>query len=212
MLRTVVRGLTATVAAVALAAAAGCGGAAPGPSGTTPPPTLSPTSPTEETTTPDASASLFLGQGMDEANSHVDVPTTPVGEPASGDLTVVNTGDDPVTVQRLAATVDSGETSISEDTCTDVELPPGGTCRIRIRHIATEPGSYSGQLTATTSDGGVLSVGITGQAVGEETPGDEDTTGTGTPSPSGTTDDPTESESETADPSPPDGPGPGPTD
>ncbi|MEU6897872.1 hypothetical protein [Streptomyces virginiae] len=210
MLRTVVRGLIAAVVAGTLAAAAGCGDPKPERPGPTSPPTLPPTPSTEVTTTPDASASVFLGKGADESSSHVDVPTSPVGEPASGDVTVVNTGGDPVTVQNLAATVDSGETSIIEDTCTDVELPPGGTCRIRIRHVATEPGPYSGQLTATTSDGSVLSVGISGQAVGEATPGDEDTTGTGTPSQSVTTGDPTESE--TADPSPTDTPEPGLTD
>ncbi|MCX5586689.1 hypothetical protein ACFV0H_12675 [Streptomyces erythrochromogenes] len=210
MLRTVVRGLTAAVAAGALATAAGCGGPTPDPPGPSSPQTLSPTPSTEATTTPDPSASVFLGKGVDDSNSHVEVPTAPVGEPASGDVTVVNTGGDPVTVQNLAATVDSGETSIIEDTCTDVELPPGGTCRIRIRHIATEPGSYSGQLTATTSDGGALSVGISGQAVREATPGDEDTSGTGTPSPSVTTGGPTESE--TPDPSPTDSPEPGLTD
>ncbi|WP_143568846.1 hypothetical protein [Streptomyces amritsarensis] len=211
MLRTVVRGLTATVAAGALATAAGCG-ATPDPPGPTSPPT-SPSSPapsTDVTTTPGPSASVFLGKGVDDANSHVDVPTAPVGEPAGGDVTVVNTGGDPVTVQNLAATVDSGETSIIEDTCTDVELPPGGMCRISIRHIATEPGSYSGQLTATTSDGGALSVGISGQAVGEATPSGADTTGTGTPSPSVTTGDPTGSE--TPDPSATDSPEPGLTD
>ncbi|THA79908.1 hypothetical protein [Streptomyces sp. A0592] len=210
MLRTVVRGLTAAVVAGVLAAAAGCGGPTPDPPGPSSPQTLSPTPAPEVTTTPDPSASVFLGKGVDDSDSHVDVPTAPVGEPASGDVTVVNSGGDPVTVQNLAATVDSGETSIVEDTCTDVELPPGGTCRIRIRHIATEPGSYSGQLTATTSDGGVLSVGISGQAVGEATPSDEDTTGTGTPSPSVTTGDPTRSE--TSDPSPTDSPEPGLTD
>ncbi|MFE1827234.1 hypothetical protein [Streptomyces yangpuensis] len=211
MLHTFVRGLAAAVVAGALAAAAGCGGGpTPDPPGPTPAPPLPTTPSAESKPTPDASASVFLGKGVDDANSHVDVPTSPVGEPAGGDVTVVNTGGDPVTVQNLAATVDSGETSIIEDTCTDVELPPGGTCRIRIRHIATEPGPYSGQLTATASDGSVLSVGISGRAVAEATPGDGETTATGTPSPSGTTDDPTESE--TADPSPTDGPEPGLTD
>ncbi|MFJ9596425.1 hypothetical protein ACIRS3_27150 [Streptomyces virginiae] len=210
MLRTVVRGLTAAVVAGALATAAGCGGQTPEPPGPSSPQTLSPTPSTGVTTTPDPAASVFLGKGADDSNSHVDVPTAPVGEPASGDVTVVNTGGDPVTVQNLAATVDSGETSIIEDTCTDVELPPGGTCRIRIRHIATEPGSYSGLLTATTSDGAGLSVGISGQAVGEATPSDADATDTGTPSPSVTTGDPTESE--TPAPSPTDSPEPGLTD
>ncbi|MEU4730656.1 hypothetical protein [Streptomyces sp. NPDC023588] len=183
-MRAVVRGLVAAVVAGVLAAAAGCGGGDGGggsgeESGQPTPP---PTSEVQEDT-PDSSASVFLGQGADESTAELNVPTAPVGKPASGFIAMTNPGDAPATVQTVAASTNTGETSIIEDTCTGVELPPKGTCRIRVRHIATEAGAYSGELTATTSDGNVLSVGITGEALGAATPSEEVTPESEPPSP-----------------------------
>ncbi|MEU9160224.1 hypothetical protein AB0D29_08070 [Streptomyces sp. NPDC048424] len=180
-MRAVVRGLVVAVVSGVLAASAGCQGSESVGGSRTPLPT--PTTGIREST-PAASSSVFLGQGSDTSASQVSVPTAKVGEPADGDVAVVNPSGDPVTVQNIAATTDSGETSIVEDTCTGVELPPGGSCRIRVQHIATEAGSYTGELTATTSDGNVLTAAISGEALGEATPSDEDTAGTETPSPS----------------------------
>ncbi|MFG2879249.1 hypothetical protein ACGFYU_30325 [Streptomyces sp. NPDC048337] len=183
MLRAVVRGLAGAVVAGVLAAAAGCGGGSGGGSESPSPRTQ--TSAIEESGTPDASASVFLGQGADDSASQVNVPTARVGEPAGEDVTVVNpSGGGPVTVQNVAATAESGEMSVVDDGCSGVELQPGGTCRIRVRHVATAAGPFTGQLTARTSDGNVLTVGISGEA----TPGGEDTTGVETPSPSPTSD------------------------
>ncbi|MFF8268912.1 hypothetical protein ACF059_16160 [Streptomyces sp. NPDC016562] len=186
-MRAVVRGLVATVVAGVLAAAAGCGGGdGDGGSGNASgQPTPPPTSEVQEDT-PDSSASVFLGQGTDESTAGLNVPTAPVGQPASADLTVTNPQGETATVQNVAASTTSGETSVIEDTCTGVALPPGGTCRIRVRHIATEAGSYSGELTATTSDGKVVTVGITGEAseaVGAATPSEEVTPESASPSP-----------------------------
>lgn len=186
-MRAVVRGLAVAVVSGMLAASAGCQSPESADGSPTPLPALT-TGGSESS--PAASSSLFLGQGADASASQVSVPTVKVGEPAGGDVAVVNPSSDPVTVQNIAATTDSGATSIVEDACTGVELPPGGSCRIRVQHIATEAGPYTGELTATTSDGNVLTAAISGEALGEatpggeDTPGDEDTTGTETPSPS----------------------------
>ncbi|MFC9295931.1 hypothetical protein ACFTWH_07340 [Streptomyces sp. NPDC057011] len=182
-MRAVVRGLAGVVVAGVLAAAAGCGGGAESsaPQTQTPAP--------QESATPDASASVFLGQGADDSASQVSVPTARVGEPAGEDVTVVNpTGGNAVTVQNVAVTAESGEMSVVDDGCSGVALQPGGTCRIRVRHVATAAGPFTGQLTARTSDGNVLTVGISGEALGGAAPSGEGTTGAQTPSPSPTPD------------------------
>ncbi|MFJ4774928.1 hypothetical protein [Streptomyces sp. NPDC088762] len=189
MKRAVVGGVVVAVAAGVLLA--GCGGGGSGGNAASPPP---PVPSAVQESTPDASASVFLGRGADASAPKIEVPTSRVGEPAGEDVAVVNPSSDAVTVKNLAATTDTGETSIVEDACTGVELPPGGSCRIRLRHIATEPGPYTGELTATTSDGNVLSVGISGEALAGTTPADEDPTGTEEPSPSSTPDGYTASE------------------
>ncbi|MEU6756285.1 hypothetical protein [Streptomyces sp. NPDC046685] len=171
-MRAVVRGLVATVVAGVLAAAAGCGGGDGGSGEESGQPSPPPTSEVQEDI-PDSSASVFLGQGSDESTAGLNVPTAPVGKPASGEVTVTNSRSETVTFQDVAASTTSGETSVIKDTCTGVAVPPAGTCRIRVRHIATEAGSYSGELTATTSDGDVLTVGITGEALGAATPSEE---------------------------------------
>ncbi len=201
-MRAVVRGLAvAVVVAGGLAAAAGCQNGGSGSASESPPAT---TAGTPEST-PAASASVFLGKGGDESVSQISVPRARVGEPTGEEVTVVNpsTGE-PVTIQHIAATTDNGETSIVDDTCTGVELPPGGTCRVWVRHIASEAGQFSGQLTTTTSDGNVLTTGISGEALGEIAPSGEGTTGTGTPSPSPSPSPTTETGPGTPEPSPTD--------
>ncbi|MGW7452406.1 hypothetical protein [Streptomyces sp. NPDC054787] len=181
-MRAVVRGLVATAVAGVLAAAAGCGGGGGGSGEESGQPTPPPTSEVQEDT-PDSSASVFLGQGADESTAGLNVPTAPVGKPTSGDVTVTNSRGETVTFQNVAASTTSGETSVIEDTCTGVAVPPAGTCRIRVRHIATVAGAYSGELTATTSDGDVLTVGITGEALGAASPSEEVTPESASPSP-----------------------------
>ncbi|MGW5343969.1 hypothetical protein [Streptomyces sp. HUAS TT3] len=128
-------------------------------------PSPTPPSGTEQTVAPEPEDTVFLGESA--ANSRpISVPAASVGEPATRDFAISNPEGEPKTVQNLSATTDSGETTITQDNCSGVELPPAGTCTITLQHVATAPGSYSGQLTAETTDGEVITVGITGEAVG----------------------------------------------
>ncbi|MGW1504307.1 hypothetical protein ACWCQW_38385 [Streptomyces mirabilis] len=67
-----------------------------------------------------------------------------VREPACGKVDFVNTGHVPTTLQHFAATTDTGETSITENGCEDVEVRPGENCQVVLSHIAEEPGRFSG--------------------------------------------------------------------
>ncbi|MFI6145783.1 hypothetical protein [Streptomyces sp. NPDC051109] len=172
---TIARSLAAAAATTALVAAlAGCqGGDHPTPSPSPVVPTSAGTTGTEQSANPEPEDSAFLGKSASGSRQKVNLPQSRVGEAAGRTLTIVNDKGESTTVQQVSATTDSGDTTIAADNCSGAELPPGGSCTVTIRHVATEAGSYSGELTAETSAGEALTVEITGEAVGgEPTPDD----------------------------------------
>ncbi|MFK0255592.1 hypothetical protein [Streptomyces sp. NPDC090445] len=155
------RSLAAAVVAIALAvvlAACQSGG------GSEQQPSPAPPSGTEQVTVPQPEDTVFLGESAAHTRP-ISVPAASVGEPATRDFAISNSESEPKTVQELSVTTDNGEAAITEDNCSGVELPPGGGCTITLQHVAAAPGSYSGQLTAETTDGQVITVEITGEAV-----------------------------------------------
>lgn len=175
MMPTIARSLAAAAATTALVAAlAGCqGGDHPAPSPSPVVPTQAKTTGTEQSETPAPEDSAFLGKSASGSAQKVTLPQSHVGEAAGRTLTIVNDQGESTTVRQVSATTDSGDTTIAEDNCSGVELPPGGSCTVTIRHVAAAAGSYGGELTAETSAGQTLTVEIAGEAVGgEPTPDD----------------------------------------
>ncbi|MFF4350360.1 hypothetical protein [Streptomyces sp. NPDC001530] len=201
------RGLAAAAVIVALVATAACkndetgGGStqqtAPQPTGTEE--TGSQETGSGETTPADAGATLAsLFPGSDSGGgsaSAIHVPTAKVGEPAGGKVDFVSTTNQPMTLQDIVATTDTGETSITQDGCSGVEVPPGGSCQVELEHTASEPGPFTGQLTAVTSEGSTITATISGEAVGSSTTGSYTPESTTPPAP--TTSNPVPSDSET---------------
>ncbi|MGW4685970.1 hypothetical protein ACWEPM_13855 [Streptomyces sp. NPDC004244] len=124
-----------------------------------------PPSGTAQATVPEPEDSVFLGESAAHSKP-ISVPAAPVGQPATRDVAISNPEGEPKTVRTLSATTDNGDATIAQDNCSGVELPPGGKCTVTLQHVAAAPGGYSGQLTAETTDGEVITVGITGRAVG----------------------------------------------
>ncbi|MFE4997628.1 hypothetical protein ACFRH4_41125 [Streptomyces mirabilis] len=165
----IARGLAMTAMLAALAAAAGCKDDGGGDGQ----PTLQPTGATAtgsvESTASDGGPELGrvdVGDGSDEGRTvpEIHVPTANVGEPAGGRVDFVNTGQVPTTLQHFAAATDTGETSITENGCENVELQPGENCQVVLSHTAEEPGRFSVTLTAVTSQGTTLTVPLSGEA------------------------------------------------
>ncbi|MEU6866942.1 hypothetical protein ABZ924_27405 [Streptomyces sp. NPDC046876] len=166
----------AAVTAALVAALAACGG--DGDHNPPPPPAESsesaePETPPETSDTGEGSTapedqdsdnSVFLGESSADSKGKVEVPTSNVGEAASQDVRFVNNGNESKTFREFSASTGSGEASITADNCSGVELPPGGSCTVTLQHVADQPGGYSGELTALTSDGEAFTAEITGEA------------------------------------------------
>ncbi|CAL9441757.1 hypothetical protein SUDANB120_02256 [Streptomyces sp. enrichment culture] len=172
------RSLAAAAAATVLAAVlTACQETAPNPQPVPVPPTTAEDTGTSDTDPSDAGTSdtgtssdrLFLGESAHQSRPTLRVPTTPVGEAAVRHFALYNPDNAPKTVEEVSATTDTGETDLAEDNCSGVELPPQGSCTVTVRHVASEPGAYTGQLTAATSDSEVFTADITGEATGGET-------------------------------------------
>ncbi|GAA1562985.1 hypothetical protein [Streptomyces globosus] len=183
------RSLAAAAAATVLAAVlTACQEPAP-----TPEPDTLPSTAAEPSGTGTSSDTLFLGGSAHRSRPAVHVPTAPVGKPVERNLDITNAKSEAdtvtsvsagETVRRAAAGFRQGDLTLAEDGCTGVELPPQGSCTVVIRHVASEPGGYSGQVTVETSDSEVYTVDVIGEATtaGETTGGTEEPTG---PSPTG---------------------------
>ncbi|MFJ2820812.1 hypothetical protein ACIO7M_06820 [Streptomyces toxytricini] len=206
------RSLAAAAAATALAAVlTACQEPAPDPQPVPVPPT------TAEPDTGTSSDTLFLGGSAHRSRPTVHVPTAPVGKPVERNLDITNAKSEAdtvtsvsagETVRRAAARAGQGDLQLADDRCTGVELPPHGSCRVVIRHVASEPGGYSGQVTVETSDSEVYTVDVIGEATaGETTDGTEeppDPSPTGDAAPTDAT--PTEVPSPTGDAAPTEAP------
>ncbi|MER7690796.1 hypothetical protein [Streptomyces sp. NPDC097610] len=171
MTSVVARGLAVTAMLAALAATAGCKGDGGGDGQPTPQPTGTTATGSVQSTASNGDPALGkvdVDDGSDEGRTvpEIHVPTANVGEPAGGRVDFVNTGHVPTTLQDFAAATDSGETSITENGCENVELRPGENCQVVLSHTAEEPGRFSVTLTAVTSHGTTLTVTLSGEAVG----------------------------------------------
>jgi hypothetical protein len=179
--------------------ATACGGSDPEPVQTRD----TTTTDTDTETSPTAPADEDLGKvfpgtdGGSGGGATVAVPRAQLDEPAGGTMELANDQQVPLTVQPLKATTDSGELSIVEDACTGVTLQPQETCSVQVSHIAHEPGTWTGTVTAPTAEGPVFSVTLTGEAV-EAAP--ETTSEPPTPEPDETPETPDETETPTPEP------------
>ncbi|QES46582.1 hypothetical protein DEJ50_00680 [Streptomyces venezuelae] len=186
----------ATLLTALVVGAAACGGPEPEPL----PTRDTTTTGTETSAAPTAPADEDLGKvfpgtgGGSGGGAAISVPRAQLDEPAGGTMELANNQQVPLTIQPLKATTDSGELSIVEDGCTGVTLQPEETCSVQVSHIAHEPGTWRGTVTAPTVEGPVFSVSLTGEAVEaaaettseSPTPGPGETeTGTGTGTPEG---------------------------
>ncbi|MEU7552559.1 hypothetical protein AB0B01_09390 [Streptomyces sp. NPDC044571] len=158
---------------------------------------------TDTGTSPTESADEDLGKvfpGSDAGSgggTTASLPRAQLDEPTQGTMELANDQQVPLTVQPLKPTAESGELSIVRDGCTGVTLQPQETCSVQVSHIAHEPGTWTGTVTAPTAEGPVFSVTLTGEAVEAapettpepptsepgETPETPDETGTSTPEP-----------------------------
>ncbi|MFF2786642.1 hypothetical protein ACFVT6_07705 [Streptomyces sp. NPDC058049] len=161
------RGFAAVALLTALAATAtACGGSDPEPVPTRDTTTTgtdtgtSPTAPADEDL-----GKVFPGTGTGSGGGSKSLPRTQLDEPAGGTMELANDQQVPLTVQPPQATADSGELSIVEDGCTGVTLQPQETCSVQVSHVAHEPGTWTGTVTAPTAEGPVFSVTLTGEAV-----------------------------------------------
>ncbi|MET9958994.1 hypothetical protein ABZ128_07860 [Streptomyces sp. NPDC006326] len=124
----------------------------------------------------------------------MEIPTAEVGEPTGGLVKVTNDQGEDLAVSRVSASSDSGRMEVSDDTCTGASLPPGGSCEVTVRHVAAEPGPYTGALAVSTSLG-TLSAPLSGEAVGAQPPaptGMETSTPEGTPTETGSAEPPSD--------------------
>lgn len=158
------RGVRAAAIAVALAATLAAAVACQGGAGGGGSPTGKPTVPTAASTL----AELFPRSrgGSGGGRGSVRIPTAQVGDPAGGTVEIVNENDEPMTVHHVAASSDSGQMSVAEDNCSGVTLPPGGSCGIKVEHLAEQPGRFTGELAVDTSLGDTFHASVTGEAVG----------------------------------------------
>jgi hypothetical protein len=178
MTSVIARSLAVTAMLAALGGAAGCkdDGRGDEPTGQpTPQPTGTTVTGSAQSTASDGGPALGrvdVGDGSDEGRTvpEIHVPTANVGEPAGGRVDFVNTVHVPTTLQHFAAATDTGETSITENGCENVELQPGENCQVALSHTAEEPGRFSVTLTAVTSQGTTLTVPLSGEAVGASKP------------------------------------------
>ncbi|MFF7357652.1 MULTISPECIES: hypothetical protein [Streptomyces] len=133
-------------------------------------------------------ARLFPGSSASRKPQQIHMPSVGVGKTAAGKVELVNTTSRPITVNSVSATTGHGKAAIAEDGCTHVQVPSGGRCEVELQHSASQPGPYTGQLTAVLSTGQTIVATFRGEALGSvtTTPVSPGTT-TPTPAPDPTT-------------------------
>ncbi|MGW5420768.1 hypothetical protein [Streptomyces sp. NPDC003943] len=165
----IARGLAGTALVMALAATTACGGG-----GGDDTQTDTPETPDTSTTAPDPDPNstlgkTFPGKGGGGGSASIRVPTSKVGEPTGGKVTVHNASDQPMNIAAPQATTDSsdmGDGAANLGTCTGT-LAPGEECEIDFQFTPYQAGSYSGTLTYETSQGETVSVPFSGEAVSD---------------------------------------------
>jgi hypothetical protein len=106
--------------------------------------------------------------GLMLAPDHVDWPATYPGVAAQPvPITMINTGNDPVTIQAAQVTGDSAF-SLTDDACTTVAA--GSSCTLYVGFKPTEVSEQAGRLTVTDSGGtGTHEVALAGRGIAGHT-------------------------------------------